>query len=201
LATPHYKPHQDASDYPGANLSAERAERLRNLDVDPDEITVDDIVYNVSKNGSSIFFLLMRMVAEQSGEEIAREFARRLGYVIGRSNYPKMQRRFGVTTLGPERLARYEDTVHLLGGVDMAHCFSSYEGNTCMITRTRCAFHTGHPPGAGHYCPFMNEGFATAYKECDPNLIDMAYPKSLARGDDHCEHVFRYREHADEREH
>jgi hypothetical protein len=70
-----------------------------------------------------------------------------------------------------------------------------------MITRTRCAFHTGHPPGAGHYCPFMNEGFATAYKECDPNLIEMAYPKSLARGDDHCEHVFRYRDHADEGEH
>jgi hypothetical protein len=200
LATPHYKHHQDASDYPGANLSEERAEQLRNLDLDRDDITVDDIVYSVSKNGSSIFFMLMRMVAETSGEDTAREFARRFGYVVGRSNYRKMQRRFGVTTLGPERLARYEDTVHLLGGVDMAHCFSEYDDTTCVITRTRCAFHTGHPPGAGHYCPFLNEGFAKAYQECDPDLVEMAYTKSLSRGDDHCEHVFRYRDGADQSE-
>jgi hypothetical protein len=94
LAARHYKPHQDASGYPGANLSPERAEQLRNLEVEPDEITVDDIVHNVSKNGSSIFFMLMRMVAETSGEETAREFARRFGYVVGQSNYRKMQRRF-----------------------------------------------------------------------------------------------------------
>jgi hypothetical protein len=193
MARARYKPHQDASGYPGADLSAERAERLRNLDLDPDEITVDDIVHNVSKNGSSIFFMLLRMVAEDAGEETARDYARRIGYIVGRSNYRKMQRRFGVTTLGPERLARYEDTVHLLGGVDMAHCFSDYDEDTCVITRTRCPFHTGHPPGAGHYCQYLNEGFAKAYEECDPNLIEMAYPKSMARGDDHCEHIFRFR--------
>lgn len=193
MAEERYEPHQDASDYPGADLSPERAEKLRNLDLDRDEITVEDIVHNVSRNGSSIFFMLMRMIAESSGEEAAREFARRIGYTVGRSNYRKMQRRFGVTTLGPERLARYEDTVHLLGGVDMAHCFSSYDEHTCVITRRRCAFHTGHPPGTGHYCALMNEGFAEAYAECDPGLVEMDYRKSMARGDDHCEHVFRYR--------
>jgi hypothetical protein len=188
-----YVTHQDASDYPGANLPEERSERLRNLDIPVDEITADDIVYMVSKNGSSIFFMLMRMVSERFGEEVARDFARRFGYVVGRSNYAKMQRRFGVTTLGPERLAEYEDTVHLLGGVDMAYCFTEYDDTTCVIRRTRCAFHTGGPKGADHYCPFLNEGFAKAYQERDPNLVEMSYDKSLARGDDHCEHVFRYR--------
>lgn len=193
MSAGRYKPHGDASGYPGAELSAQRAEQLRNLDLDRDEITVDDIVYMVSKNGSSIFFLLMGMVARTYGEEAAQDFARQFGYIVGRSNYTKMQRRFGVTTLGPERLARYEDTVHLLGGVDMAFCFTEYDDTTCVIRRTRCAFHTGGPDGANHYCPYANEGFAKAYAEADPNLIEMRYDRSLARGDDHCEHVFRYR--------
>jgi hypothetical protein len=175
-------------------MPAERADRLRNLDVAIDEITVDDIVHSVSRNGSSTFFLLMKMVSETFGKEVARDFARRFGYVVGRSNYGKMQRRFGVTTLGPERLAMYEDTVHLLGGSDMAHCFSEYDEHTCVIRRTRCAFHTGAPPGAGHYCPYLNEGFAQAYRERDPNLVEMTYDMSMARGDDQCEHVFRYRD-------
>lgn len=187
-----YIPHQDASGYPGAEMPAERAERLRNLDVPIDEITVDDIVWSVSRNGSSIFFLLMRMVAERDGEEAARDIARRFGYVVGKSNYRKMQRRFGVETLGPENLAHYEDTVHLLGGSDMAHCFSEYDDTTCVIRRTRCAFHTGGPDGADHYCPYLNEGFARAYRECDPGLVEMTYDTSMARGDDHCEHVFRF---------
>jgi hypothetical protein len=189
-----YQPHQDASGYPGAEISEERAERLRKLEVPVDEITVDDIVYSVSRNGSSIFFMLMNMVSQTCGEELAQDFARRFGYVVGRSNYGKMQRRFGVTTLGPERLAMYEDTVHLLGGSDMAYCFTEYDQHTCVIRRTRCAFHTGAPAAAGHYCPFLNEGFGRAYAERDPNLVEMSYDKSLARGDDHCEHVFRYRD-------
>jgi hypothetical protein len=188
-----YRPHQDASAYPGAQMSEERAERLRNLDVEIDEITVDDIVWSVSRNGSSIFFLLMRMVAETSGEDVARQLARRFGEIVGRTNYRKMRRRFGVTTLGPERLARYEDTVHLLGGSDMAYCFSAYDEDTCTIRRTRCAFQTGAPPGVGHYCPFVNDGFAVAYQACDPGLIEITYDKSLSRGDPYCEHVFRYR--------
>lgn len=187
-----YKPHQDASGYPGTGITAQRAEQLRNLDLTRDEITVDDIVYMVSRNGSSIFFLLMRMISETCGEEVAVDLARRFGYIVGKSNYRKMQRRFGVTTLGPERLAMYEDTVHLLGGPDMAYCFSDYDEHTCVIRRTRCAFHTGHPPGTGHYCPLINEGFADAYRECDPGLLKADYAKSMARGDGHCEHVFRY---------
>jgi hypothetical protein len=140
------------------------------------------------------------MISETCGEEVAVDLARRFGYIVGKSNYRKMQRRFGVRTLGPERLAMYEDTVHLLGGPDMAHCFSDYDEHTCVIRRTRCAFHTGHPPGTGHYCPFINEGFAEAYTECDPCLVEAAYPKSMARGDVHCEHVFRYASATPERE-
>jgi hypothetical protein len=192
MAQGSYKPYQDASGYPGTGVTEERAGRLRNLDLTRDEITVDDIVYMVSRNGSSIFFLLMRMISESCGEEVALDLARRFGYIVGKSNYRKMQRRFGVTTLGPERLSMYEDTVHLLGGPDMAYCFSDYDEQTCVIRRTRCAFHTGHPPGTGHYCPLINEGFAEAYLECDPGLVSADYSSSMARGDDHCEHVFRY---------
>jgi hypothetical protein len=192
MACARYEPYQDASGYPGTDISEERVEQLRNLDLTRDEITVDDIVYMVARNGSSIFFLLMRMISETCGEEVAVALARRFGYIVGKSNYRKMQRRFGVTTLGPERLAMYEDTVHLLGGPDMAYCFSEYDQQTCVIRRTRCAFHTGHPPGTGHYCPLINEGFAAAYRECDPGLLQADYAKSMARGDEHCEHVFRY---------
>jgi hypothetical protein len=187
-----YEPHQDASGYPGADLSAARAESLRRLDVEVEDITVDDIVHNVSRNGSSVWFGLLRMVAERFGEEEARDMARRFGYTAGRSNFRKMQRRFGVTSLGPERVARYEDTVHLLSGVDMAHCFSSYDDETCVLRRTRCSFHTGAPAGAGHYCRYLNEGMAQAYRELDPGLVEVDYATSLIDGDPECTHVFRY---------
>jgi hypothetical protein len=200
MSDERYRPHQDASAYPGAAMSSERAERLRNLDIPVGEITPDDIVWSVSRNASSTFFLLMRMVLDECGEEVAQDFARRFGYTVGRSNYAKMQRRFGVTTLGPERLAMYEDTAHLLGGVEMAHCFSAYDADTCTLRRRRCAFHTGAPAGVGGFCPYMNEGFARAYAERDPGLIEMTYEKSLARGDEYCEHVFRFRRSDDDEE-
>lgn len=192
MSESRYVPHQDAEDYPGANLSTERAKRIRRLDLGVEEITVDDIVHSVSRNGSSIFYLALKIVSDISGEEVAREVARRIGYTAGRSNYTKMQKRFGVTTLGPERAAIYQDTVHLLSGSDMAYCFSEYDDEKCVVRRTRCSFHTGHPPGAGHYCWYVNEGFRQAYEELDPNL-EMTYAKSMTKGDPHCEHVFRYR--------
>lgn len=192
MSESRYVPHQDVEGYPGANISPERAERIRKLDLGIEEITVDDIVYNVSRNGSSIFYLALKLVSEACGEEEARDIARKIGYTAGRSNYRKMQKRFGVTTLGPERAAIYEDTVHLLSGSDMAYCFSEYDGEKCVVRRTRCSFHTGHPPEAGHYCWFLNEGFKQAYEELDPNL-EVTYEKSMTKGDSCCEHVFRYR--------
>lgn len=187
-----YQPHQDASGYPGADLPAERTDALRRLDVEPSDITVDDIVHNVSRGGSSYWFGLLRMVSERFGEHEARDMARRFGYIAGRSNFRKMQRRFGVTSLGPERVAKYEDTVHLLSGVDMAHCFSSYDDEACVLRRTRCSFFTGAPEGAGHYCRDLNEGMAEAYRELDPGLVEVSYATSMIDGNAECVHVFRY---------
>lgn len=194
-----YQPHRDASGYPGVDISVERAERLRRLDILPHEITVADIVHSLSRTGSGTFFLLMRLFADVAGQPAADDVAGRFGYLVGRANYRKMQRRFGVKTLGPERLAMYEDAAHLLGGVDMAHCFTEYDEHTCVIRRTRCAFHTGHPPGTGHLCPLLNAGFAKAYRECDPGLVEAEYRTSLAWGDEQCEHFFRYAASDDER--
>jgi hypothetical protein len=186
----------DRSTYPGALITPDRADAIRRLDIDIDDITVDDIVYSVSRNGSGLFFGLLRLIESRHGEEAMHDIARELGYVAGRSNYRKMQKRFGVTTLGPRRLALYEDTVHLLSGVDMATAVSSFDETTCTITRTQCSFHTGHPPGGEHYCKFVNEGFVRAYREADPNLVEIKYARSLCDGEDHCEHVFRYRDEA-----
>ena len=55
IYVPSYETHRDASDYPGANISPERAEKLRNLDVEVDDITVDDIVYNVRRKVARSF--------------------------------------------------------------------------------------------------------------------------------------------------
>ena len=198
-----YQPYKDPNEkhypregdgYPGLNLTDERRERLRNLDVDPDAITADDIVWNVSRNASSHFFFLLRNVAKLQGEECARDLAQRLGYVVGRSNYQKMQHKYGVETLTPAMVALYEDTAHLLGGVEMATCVSEYRGNEWISHRRRCPFHTGAPKGAGHYCRFVNQGFAEAYKECDPSIAAIRYETSLMDGDDECTHVIAYRE-------
>lgn len=178
--------------YPGLDLTKERMEQIRNLTLDPDEITADDIVWNVSRNASSYFFSLLKNAVEMCGEEVARELARRLGYTAGCSNYRKMQRRFGATNLTAEQVAQYEDTVHLLGGVEMATCTSEYDANTWTGRRTRCPFYTGAPEGAGHYCRYVQEGFERAYKECDPNIQEMRYEKSLIKGDGECIHVIRF---------
>jgi hypothetical protein len=196
MSDDRYQPFRNADGYPGADLSAERVEQIRRLEVPVDEISLDDIVHSVSRNGSGTFFLLMMLVAQTAGQAAADEIAEQFGYVVGRTNYRKMQRRFGVTTLGPERLSMYEDTVHRLSGSDMAYCFSEYDDDTCVVRRTRCAFHTGAPDGTGHLCPLVNRGFARAYQECDP-LLEADYTQSLAWGDDECRHVFRYRREDD----
>lgn len=190
--TDSYRPITDNRGYPGAHISRDRAEQIRRLELPIDEITVDDIVHSVSRNGSGTFFLLMVLVARAAGQETADRTAEEFGYIVGRTNYRKVQRRFGVATLGPERLALYEDTVHRLGGSDMSYCFSEYDETTCVIRRTRCAFHTGGPEGTEHLCPLVNRGFARAYLECDPRLAEARYTSSLAWGDDSCRHVFRY---------
>lgn len=197
-----YQPYKDPAEhdyprqgdgYPGLDLSEEREEQLRNLDVDLDEISADDIVWNVSRNASSYFFLLLRYIAKLHGEESACALAEKLGYVTGRSNYRKMQKKFGVETLTPEMVALYEDTAHLLGGVEMATCTSEYRGNEWIGHRKRCPFHTGAPDGAGHYCRFVNKGFTKAYQECDPNIEEVRYESSLMDGDEQCTHVIAYR--------
>lgn len=192
-----YEPRRDTSGYPGAHLPPERAEQLRNLDVDVDDITVDDIVHSLSRGGSSYWFGLLRMVSRQFGDDAARDMARRFGYLTGRSNYRKMQRRFGVESLGPERCARYEDVVHVLSGVDMAFCLTEYDEDTCVVRRTRCSFHTGAPEGAGHYCRDLNEGFCQAYQELDPDLVEASYDTSMVDGAPECVHVFRWRRSVD----
>ena len=58
--------------------------------------------------------------------------------------------------------------------------------------RTRCAFHTGAPEGAGHYCRYVQEGFERAYRECDPNIEEIRYETSLMNGDPECKHVIRF---------
>lgn len=192
MAEQPYRPYTDSRLYPGAHLlGTERAERLRTLTVDVEELTTDDMVFAISRALESMYHVSMRLISEACGEEQALAIAKRVGYLMAGSNYRKFQRRFGVQTLGPERMCMYQDLAHLLNGADMAHCYTEYDAERCIVRRTRCSFYTQHPKGAGHYCLATEEGFLQAYRELDPGL-DPQLTKAMPRGDAYCEHVFTY---------
>ena len=68
-----YKPYDDIRLYPGIHLSEERRQQLDNDEIEPDELTTDDIVYKLSRMVTGTLYTLVRLIEERWGKEAAHE--------------------------------------------------------------------------------------------------------------------------------
>lgn len=188
-----YDPTRNLRFYPGASLSEERKHKVLNFEVDLDDVTVDDIVFNTARANTGTFYALVALIEETYGEEAARDLVREMGYRGGKRNIPAWLAANGVEKGSAELMSKYQDYAHAMRGPDHANAYSEWEDNICQVRRTTCAWHTGRPEGMESYCKYSSEGFLEAYRESDGALEQAKIEACMSFGDDHCHHVFTYR--------
>ena len=191
-----YRPYDDLRLYPGVHLSDERRRQLDRDEVEPDELTTDDIVYKLSRMVTGTLYGLMELVEERWGKEAARDLAVEWGRRRGRDNLKRFLKWRGAERLTPELWARFQDYRHLISGPVHAASFLTYEGESeVVLNRTGCLFHDGRPKGMDSYCNPVAEGKFVGYAEVCPEL-ESRHPICKSRGDsdsDHCQVRFTVR--------
>src|ERR1700675_4695827 len=68
-----YRPNRDLKFYPGANLTAERRQALDHQAVEVEDLTVDDVVYCLSRLVTGTMYELVAQIEERWGKEAAKE--------------------------------------------------------------------------------------------------------------------------------
>ena len=181
--------------YPGIHLSEERRRQLDADELEPDELTTDDIVYKLSRMVTGTLYGLMEMIEERWGKEAARDLVVEWGRRRGRDNLKRFLAQKGTDRLTPELWARFQDYRHLVSGPVHSPSFLTYEGDSeVVLNRTGCLFHDGKPEGVDSYCIPVAEGKFVGYAEVCPELTS-EHPICKSRDDsgDRCQVRFSIR--------
>ena len=178
--------------YPG-RISEERARQLLNFEVAVEDITVDDIIYMLSRSWTTTIYVFLGMIRERWGEEAARESAEQYGYLLGQTAMRRWLRRLQTDTQTPETMCMYQDLQHALGGPNFAENVTEYDDEKVVIRRTKCVFHTNRPRGMESYCEPIIDGYVRAYLELDKGLEGGERVACMCRGDDYCLNILKYR--------
>lgn len=189
-----YQPYRDVSFYPGMHLSSTRRRQHDEYDLEPEDLTIDDIVFNLGRAWTRLAYSLFALMSERWGEQAAREVLREHAYRSGRSRFLALLRKHNLKRITPELMARFQDLSHALQGPNHATAIVEYSEDGLTLRRTTCGWHDGRPEGAQSICCYTQEGFFQAYKELDPDL-EITVPACMSRGTsaDHCEIRFRWK--------
>ena len=178
--------------YPGAKLSEERKQRILDFDIDLDEVTVEDILFNTARAYTGTFYAVVGLIEKRWGKEAAHEIARELGGTSGRRNMEKWLRIHGVDAGSPMLMSKFQDFQHGLRGPDHANATSEYGDDRARVCRTKCGWHTGRPEGAESYCRYFSERAIGGYGAADPALHEIRISECMSWGDERCVHEFWY---------
>lgn len=173
-----YRPFTDNRFYPGM-ISEERQAELASFDFELEELTADDLVWQLSKSVAGTAYLSLRFVRDKFGLEAAQELAREMGYQSGVAIFGSYRARLGVKPGEPitaEQFAEFQDFAHAVMGVDGMYSFSGYDDEKAWVSRQRCFFggsgpFSNAPPDLQAICAYADLGFISAYKELQPQLI------------------------------
>ena len=185
-----YEPYDDLRLYPGIHLGPLRRKALDEDDIEPDELSNEDIIYKLSRMVTGTMYSLLELVEERLGEEQTRDLMVEGGRRRARENLRKWMSRRGLERLTPELWARFQDYRHLISGPVHAPSFIRYAGDSDLVLdRTGCLFHDGRPEGMNSYCGPAADGMFAGYAEVCPELSS-EHPICKARGtsdSDHCQ--------------
>lgn len=182
--------------YPGRRLSDEEKRRMDRYEIEIDEITIDHLVYAMSKQIEINFQTFYTVAESVVGEEKALAIANEIGRRYGGRGYATLLEAKGLGKKGSARLmALYQDLVHSIRGPKHAAAlYAEYDDERCVVRRKECIYYNEQTPENGKYTEAFELGCFDGYKAADENLLRVEVHRCRYRGDGGCEQHWVYRE-------
>ncbi|MEO7371031.1 MAG: hypothetical protein ABIZ69_09220 [Ilumatobacteraceae bacterium] len=187
--------------YPGAGLSAAEKEQMDRYEVPIDRVTVDQLIYSMSRQIENNFQSFYTIAEEVVGEEKALEIAKKIGLRYGGSGYATFLRSQGCAEgEGSARMmALYQDLVHSLRGPKHAAAlFATYDDSRCIVRRKECIYFSERAPENGKYAGAFEAGCFEGYRNADRNLLRVEVHQCRWMGNSGCEQHWVYRDDTEE---
>lgn len=181
--------------YPGRALSATERARIDALDIAIDEVTIDHLIYSMSRQIENNFQTFFTVAQDLVGEEKAREIAYEIGRRYGGQGYAKLLKSEGKESGEPRDMALYQDLVHSIRGPKHASAlFAEHNESRCVVKRQQCIYYSEEHPENGQYTGAFESGCFEGYKQADPNLLRVEVHHCRWKGDAKCEQHWVYQE-------
>jgi len=182
--------------YPGRNLSVEEKRRMDTYEIKIDELTIDHIIYSMSRQIELNFMTFYTVAQDVIGEEKALELAKEIGTRYGGLGYAKLLHSMGMGNEGsPRTMALYQDLVHSIRGPKHAAAlFAEYDDKRCVVRRSACIYYSEEFRDNGKYTAAFEQGCFVGYKAADKNLLRVDVIKCLCTGAGSCEQHWVYRD-------
>jgi hypothetical protein len=182
--------------YPGAGLSAEERRRMDEYDLEIADVTVDHLVYSLSRQVENNFQVFYAVAEELIGVDRALELAQEIGRRYGGRGYAQFLAARGHGAKGSAQLmAQYQDLVHSIRGPKhTAALFAEHTGSRCIVRRKECIYYSDAFPENGKYTNAFEAGCFEGYRAADENLLRVEVYKCRCRGNDSCEQHWVYAE-------
>jgi hypothetical protein len=175
--------------YPGAGLTEAERQRMDRYEIPVGEVTVDHLVYSMSRQIENNFQAFYTVAEELVGQERALEIAREVGRRYGGTGYARLLAAHGRPGTGsPRMMAIYQDLVHAIRGPKHAAAlFATYDTERCVVRRRACIYFNEENPANGRYTGAFEAGCFEGYVAADRNLDRVETVHCRWQGADSCE--------------
>ena len=175
--------------YPGAGLSAAERDRLERYDLAIEDLTIDHLVYSMSRQIENNFQSFYSVAEEVVGREAALKIAHEIGRRYGGQGYATLLTSNGRDGRGePRMMALYQDLVHSIRGPKHAAAlFAEYDDTRCIVRRTECIYFSERHPENGVYTEAFEAGCFEGYVAADENLLRVEVVQCRFQGAPGCE--------------
>lgn len=186
--------------YPGRNLDKEARDAMDEFRLGLQDVTLEHLVYSMSKQLENNFQTTYEVAEEMFGEEKAQELAYQIGLRYGGVGYSRLLKAQGMEGAGsPRMMALYQDFVHYIRGPKHTSAlFAEYDDERCVVKRERCIYFKEDHPENGKYVGAFEKGTQDAYEQVDANLSHTEVRSCLWKGDAGCEQHWVFKKPGDE---
>jgi hypothetical protein len=175
--------------YPGAQLSPAERDRMERYDISIGEVTVDHLVYSMSRQIENNFQSFYTVAEELVGVDAALAIAKEIGRRYGGDGYSRLLKAHQRERRGePRMMALYQDLVHSIRGPKHAAAlFAEYDDTRCIVRRKECIYFSEQNPQNGRYTEAFEAGCFEGYVAADDNLLRVEVKHCRFQGADGCE--------------
>jgi len=180
--------------YPGAGLTSDERNRMDRYEIPIDEVTIDHLVYSMSRQIENNFQSFYTVAEDLIGAEQALAIAQEIGRRYGGGGYATFLRAHGREGEGsPRMMALYQDLVHSLRGPKHAAAlFATWDEHRCVVKRQQCIYFSESAPENGKYAGAFEAGCFEGYCAVDRNLLRVDVVHCVWQGAGGCEQHWVY---------